>query len=324
MILEYLKETTGIINISLNKVLSDVFTDHTELVGLIKYSFDDIGLLIRPALFRLGCELQGFNYLNFISIPIGIEIMQSSTLVLDDIIDSASKRNNKDSIVKKVGVPATICVGSIMSQLYIPTILNSHLINDKSKLSIIELLNESNSIIYRGQYDDIYSNEKNHNIKDYISTIQATTASFLANSLLAGYATGNIFEFGNVLKEYGLNLGIAFQIRDDILDFVAEEGTGKELGADIREKKLRIPIILLLSKISVEDKEIFESNWNNFSINRKGIRVIINLLLKYKIEGECKKELDIYAQRAINSLKDLPSSRTKKLLSDLVILIQNI
>jgi len=318
---EYLNRISNLVQSEFEREIST--TDIFGLEKIYAYSFKDIGIRFRSSLFCLGCSFQKELIEDFIDLAVGIELLQTSTLILDDIFDNAKKRNEKDASYVKFGYSPTIVSAELMHQHLIKKTINHCKLKDVCKLNILSLFNDAYIHIYKGQFKDISPELYINSISDYELLIEQTTGRFIRNSLLAGYAVGQSTEFETQLSAYGFHIGQAYQIRDDIIDFIAVEGTGKDICLDIKEGKRRIPLILLKENLIKE--ELVSKIWNKrAALSNEDIENVVDLIFENGIDKMCVNKLSIHCNKAHDAIKDLPYCREKSILMDLVKLINKI
>lgn len=318
--------------IETDKIINEAFSNHflensalpTRLVKQLQYSFSDIGFRFRSSLFRIGCELQSINYKRYINISLGIELLQTSTLVLDDIIDNATKRNGEIVLHLKSGIPSSIITAEILQQYFVQFILSNKYLNSEQKVRLIYLINDSLKSIYIGQYIDLNSQKYVHDVNDYFDMISQTTAKFICNSLIAGYALGDQSNHQKALNEYGLNIGKAYQVRDDITDFIATSGIGKDICLDIKQGRRRLPILLLRQNIKGNNK-VVNRVWDGIhNLSDSDVEYIVEMLFDYKIDLECQNILNKLCDNAAQSINCLSNKKQYKLLLDFIEIIRKL
>jgi len=225
----------AIIDGELKKTVS--LKEPKNLYQPIKYSLELGGKRIRPALLLLANDLFGGKNKGAINAALAIEVFHNFTLLHDDIMDDAPLRRGKDTVYKKWGSNIAILAGDVMFVNAIQLLAK----NDTSKLpEILDLFNTTAVEVCEGQQFDMnFETLQNVSIDDYLKMIELKTAVLLAASLKIGAILGNASqENANHIYEFGRNLGVAFQLMDDILDLYGDpEKFGKQVGGDIIANK---------------------------------------------------------------------------------------
>lgn len=234
--------------IFLKKYLSKECNDIILINKIIIDNLNDVGLPFRPYLYYLSSDSSLTNIHRDIRIASGIELMQLSTLIIDDYFDSSKMRNLQPSLCIKLNEKKSVAIGNIISFLGLSLIINSinQKENSKNIKDISGLLSKAFSSIYYGQYLDIhYTGSKIISESQYIDMITQTTAIFIKTCLLMGAIVSNYNSALLCLLDHiGCTIGIAYQVRDDIIDIIgSEDYTGKPKAIDIKQKRMRLPLI---------------------------------------------------------------------------------
>jgi geranylgeranyl diphosphate synthase type II len=212
--------------------------DPKGLYDPMYYGLHSEGKRIRPILALMGCHLFTERFKEALPAAFAVEIFHNFTLLHDDIMDGAELRRGKPSVYQKFGIPAAILSGDAM-MIYGYKFLLEYT-NPKIAYSLIQIMTKNAIGVCEGQQLDMdFENENMVSIDDYIEMIAKKTSILLGASLEMGGVVGNADENQqHHLFEFGKNIGIAFQIHDDILDVFGEElSIGKMSGGDIINNK---------------------------------------------------------------------------------------
>ena len=279
-----------------------------------EYIIKGKGKRIRPLLVLLSAKLVGGNFDDAYNAAAAVELLHNFTLVHDDIMDNADKRRGRLTVHTKYDESTAILAGDSLLSIAYEYLLkdcdgNSKLILDSFTKGLIEVC-EGQSL------DKEYESKKRVSLDEYLVMIKKKTASMIKMCCEVGaiLGEGNNKEI-NGLAAYGLNLGIAFQIQDDLLDIIAEEKKfGKKIGGDLVEGKKTYLFIKALEKSSGKDR----NSLNNI-IQNKGIR--INQVEKYKalyqkldVIEDAKKAINYYTERALKSLSVIGEGKDRNIL----------
>jgi geranylgeranyl pyrophosphate synthase len=220
----------------------------------VQHCLSDIGYRFRPYLLKIAYERRGRYFADILPVGAAVELLQISSLVIDDFCDSSSTRNGQPSVVAKWGSKAAVTIGVLLSSEAFALLADS--LSRRPRLSngmeVVVLLQRAHSAIYSGQFDDLrYEGRTTVSEAEYLAMISKTTAEFLQASLVSGAMLRGASErVIGVLNDIGMNLGLAYQLRDDVIDLIADpECTGKPAAGDVRERKMRLPVIHALSHL---------------------------------------------------------------------------
>lgn len=312
---------------AIDKILvSSVFKNHHDI---IKYQIKIGGKRLRPILAMLSCQMMGGKIKDVLYPAASLEILHNYTLIVDDIIDHSDFRRRKPTVWKKYGKsPAELISMNYAASIFdIPE-------NVKNKEKIIKILAKTLKSITDGQILDVLFEQNgredevyiiknryvNINIRDYNKLISSKTASLFRACLEIGGICANARQGAiNKLKNFGFNLGLAFQVQDDILDMFGDEKKfGKKIGKDIEERKLgNIIILLAMEEFSLKNKKAFLNILRKKKISNKDIKEGISLIKKTKaLEKAYKLEMK-YIKKAKQSLERLPNNKWNKVLENL-------
>ncbi len=224
-----------------SQVRSDV-----PLVGEIgRYVQEGGGKRVRPALLLLASRLCGFRGERAVTLASTVEFIHTASLLHDDIIDEATTRRGRRSVNSRWGNDITVLLGDFLYTKAMAMALS------QDNLRILRLLSDVTLRLIEGEILEI---ERNGNmastVEDHVDTIRRKTADLFAACTRIGAILGAVGEAREAaLAGYGLNLGLCFQMVDDLLDFTAEEETlGKPVANDLREGKVTLPMIFLLRR----------------------------------------------------------------------------
>lgn len=278
---------------------------------------DSGGKRLRPSLAILAHKsLKGEDLGNVIDISAAIELIHSATLIHDDINDGAEMRRGRKAAYREFGLHEAIVAGDFM-------FARAFCVGGRFDADIVDLVAESCKSLAEGEIMQ-YRNRNNANlsVEDYMKIIGGKTAHPIKTSAqvgasLAGGDHDQIRAFGN----YGMNIGTAFQIVDDILDIVGEEKSlGKRTGSDIREGNMTLPVILALER----DPEISKALPGILGNRDMGVGQTTEFLEKIRESGGVDAAYEVsyeFAEAAVSYLDYIPDSVFRNKLSELPRLI---
>lgn len=213
--------------------------DNKEISDACLHIHQAGGKRLRPLVFLCSAEMLGTDYQDVIPVAAGLEALHTATLMQDDlpIMDDDDERRGKTTVHKKFGCEVALLSSNILQSESIQWAQNAELSDDK----LVQVSEEMNLVIKRicnGQMQDVkLEDSENANEKDYNDMISKKTAElYSCSSMLGGIISATSSSDIQNLSKYGYNLGMAFQMIDDFLDF--EDDTGKDRYTDVENKKL--------------------------------------------------------------------------------------
>lgn len=218
------------------------------------------GKKIRAALIILTSGLKGAIPDDVVEVAAAAEIVHAATLVHDDIIDGSTYRRGDLTVAKKFGNRVAVLVGDYMYTRALEVAVGD------DRLDLFPIMVSATRDMVKGElYQIEYSNINKITKEHYRRIIEMKTARFMAAcAKLGGVKSKMSDQESDLLYEFGLNLGFAFQIVDDALDFIeAEEVTGKDAGNDFMQGKITLPMLHLIENISEKEKREIEELMNN-------------------------------------------------------------
>ncbi|WP_274892577.1 polyprenyl synthetase family protein [Thermoanaerobacterium sp. R66] len=281
----------------------------------IKKAIDDLvlsgGKRIRPLLVIAIARMGEYSEEKIIPIAASIEIMHMATLIHDDIIDDSKMRRGQKSVQSKYGKETAVFTGDFLfSQAF-------NLIADIISKENLKLIAKGVKAICEGeieQFDNRYNLDLS--IKKYLKRIYRKTALLFAISCESGASQAGLpKEMIRAMRHFGLEIGTAFQIVDDILDYEGvERVVGKPLGSDLLNGIYTLPLIYALK---TDRKKVIEGILRKRDLSRRDVNRIIK---EVKLSGgiDYAKELALkYVKKAIKYLEVIPDCEQKSLMMDI-------
>lgn len=281
------------------------------LAELLGYSLETGGKGIRPALTLLSGKL--YHYQPDILLPMAtaVELLHVATLVHDDAIDKSPVRRARPTVYKMWGEEKAVLLGDYLFAKA------GELTATTGNLRVIKLFAQTLKTISTGELAQIFSAYKlGQTYQQYIQRISSKTSALFvlateSGSVLSGAPEASV----RILNQYGYNLGIAFQIVDDILDFVGtEQEVGKPIGSDLAQGTLTLPSMLLLERYPEDNtvKRLFQH-----PDRQQDIKLAIEMVRNSPIIEECYKVAADYCATACRQLDRLPDSPGRRSLRDI-------
>ncbi len=323
----FLKQTAVMVNPIIQELLES-YVDK-KFHKLINYQAAAGGKRFRPALTIISSKLLGGKIKDVLYPASGLEILHNSTLIVDDIIDHSHLRRNKPTVWFKFGQSIAECMG--VDYLAAAFEGANH---SKNPAMISEIFAKTLKTVINGEILDILFEQQGRREEPYVvknryhkitkqkyyEMIGRKTAS-LAQSCceVGGICAGASSKRLKTLKDYGFNLGMAFQVRDDVLDIFGDEKKfGKKIGKDIEERKLgNIVILSALTELSKSDEEKILKIIKKKKIKNKDIKEAIKLIKKTRAREKACNLAQEFSTKAKEQLKLLPQNKWNKALESL-------
>jgi octaprenyl-diphosphate synthase len=291
------------------RTLSNV--DFTQLSELLEYSLQGTGKRIRPVLTFLAGKFYNYDIKRLLPMATAVEVMHTATLIHDDAIDNSQMRRGQPTVYNIWGTDKAVLLGDYLFAEA------GALTATTENIRVIKQFAETLKTISSGELNQAFNSfNLNQTRQEYIDRIARKTASLFSMSTESGAVLSDAPEESiQILISYGHNLGIAFQIVDDILDFTGtEQELGKPMGSDLSQGTLTLPSMLLLEYYPEDNpvRELFETREEGNNI-KKAIEMIRNS----SIIQECYRSALDYCDLACRDLNLLPDKASRQILLDL-------
>lgn len=274
-----------------------------SLFDPITYTLSLGGKRIRPALALMACDLFGGKNEDVLQPALGLEVFHNFTLLHDDLMDEADRRRDKPTVHKLWNPNVAILSGDAMLICAYQLVAKA---NDKA---ILELFSRTALEICAGQqYDMEFESRSDVTEEEYLEMIRLKTAVLLACALKVGAMIGGASTAdADALYDYGIHIGLAFQLQDDLLDVYGDPKTfGKNIGGDILCNKKTFLLINALSAASEEQRQVME-DWmarKTYDAQEK-IAVFTNLYNELSIRDLTERRIEDYYRMANEDLARL-------------------
>jgi len=243
-----------------------------------------------------------------------VELIHTATLMHDDVIDVSSVRRGKKTINSIWGNQSSILVGDyLLSRCF-------EMMVEDGNLEVLKLLSSTSSKIAQGEILQLQHKGDIDMLEEtYLKIISTKTAVLFSASTKVGAILANKKNNEkDALEFYGKNLGLTFQIADDILDYNSElKLFGKKIGNDFYEGKITLPVILLSQQINNIEKQSLKDIFKKNKRSENDLKFTLDLILKYKIIKQCYKKAEHFISLASSSLSIFPDSKEKRVLENL-------
>jgi len=284
-----------------------------ELYSPIKYTLSFGGKRIRPVTTLMGCELFCDNYEKALPQAIAIELFHNFTLIHDDIMDNAPIRRGKETVFKKWNSNIAILSGDTlfaMAYQYAQQ-ANKDILGDT-----LNVFNKTAIEVCEGQQFDLnYEVNNNVNVDEYINMIRLKTGVLFGASLKIGALVGGATKKdADLLYDFGVNIGLGFQLKDDLLDtFGNEDVFGKKTGGDIITNKKTFLYLKALEIADKQTKDLLISLYNSPEIEDDlKIKSTKSIFTRLKVDEAANIEIDKFFIAGMESLDRINVAKKKK------------
>ena len=278
-----------------------------EMIDQLKHALKDGGKRIRPALTLLTGKFYKYNLDLLLPMATGVELLHTATLIHDDTIDDSQLRRGKASIKHRWGNSNAVLLGDYLFAT------SAGMVAKTRNIRVIKLFAQTLMTICTGEIEESVS-IFNKSRERYFQTIGDKTASLFAAATESGAVLSKAPEdVVQSLKSYGYNLGMSFQIVDDLLDFVGQKETlGKPVASDLSKGIFTLPVILLFERPeNNEVREAFEKD------SRRGTKQLMEMVHNSSVLDEGYRIAQDFASRACSALERLPRNTVYNSLTDL-------
>ena len=296
-------------------------SSHVELVGeMATHLMKTGGKRLRPLLTICSSEIFGYKGNRHINLAACVELIHNATLLHDDVIDKSETRRGFKTTNAIWGNKSSILAGDyLLSRCF-------EMMVDDGSQEVLKILSSVSSEIAQGEILQLQFEKQIDMVeKNYLDIITAKTASLFGASMrVGGCINDRTNKEKEALESYGRNLGICFQITDDILDYSSKEKIfGKKIGNDFIEGKITLPIILLFQKASVKEREMLNQYFTQKIRTENEFNQVLKLINKYNVIETCKKRADYFSNVASDSLSIFEKNFIVQKLQELSFFIIN-
>lgn len=294
------------------KQIADLITEKIsssdeDIAPLFDHITSHRGKMLRPGLVLLSGLCTGGVSDAHIETAAIVEMLHIATLMHDDVIDKAEKRRSKETVNSLWGNKAAVLAGDyILAKIFSMCI-------ELDKPQVLKELAETTRLICHGELaQNVNSDIEKYDENKYINIITEKTARLLGSCCFLGGVINEASEQQTkTLRDYGVNIGVAFQIRDDVLDIVGDEKkTGKTLGTDNSQNKPTLALLHYIQSLSA-------SQLDEFIVNEHNPTQIADILLNSGSVNYAMSKADQYKQTALKALQTIENCPAKQSLTDL-------
>ena len=299
---------------AVNAVILDRMQSEIPLIpALAGHLISGGGKRLRPMLTLAGAELVGYGGTRQHKLAAAVEFIHTATLLHDDVVDGSDLRRGKAAANIIFGNPATVLVGDFLfSRAF-------ELMVEDGSLKVLKILSNASAVIAEGEVDQLTAQRKIETSEArYLQIIRAKTAALFAAATRIAAVVAECYEAQETaLDEYGRNLGVAFQLVDDAIDYDSDAAAmGKDRGDDFREGKMTLPVILAYARGTDEERAFWKAAIGGYRTGEEDLSEAVRLIAKYDAVAATRERARHFAQRAIDAISIFPESKARAAMTE--------
>jgi octaprenyl-diphosphate synthase len=299
---------------SVNSVILDRMQSQIPLIpSLAGHLISGGGKRMRPMLTVAGAALCGYEGSRHYKLAAAVEFIHTATLLHDDVVDGSDLRRGKATANIVFGNPATVLVGDFLfSRAF-------ELMVEDGSLKVLKILSHASAVIAEGEVDQLTAQRQIETSEDrYLSIIGAKTAAlFAAATRIAAVVAERSEQEERALEDFGRNLGIAFQLVDDAIDYDSESSEmGKGKGDDFRDGKMTLPVILAYARGNEEERSFWRDAIAGFCTEDEDLAHAVDLINRHGAVEATRERARLYAQRAIDAIAVFPAGEARSAMAE--------
>ena len=256
------------------------------------------------------CDYQGGRHHKLAA---AVEFIHTATLLHDDVVDGSDLRRGKETANIVFGNPATVLVGDFLfSRAF-------ELMVEDGSLKVLRILSHASAVIAEGEVDQLTAQRHIETSEErYLSIIGAKTAAlFAAACRIAAVVAERSEAEERALDEYGRNLGIAFQLIDDAIDYDSESlEMGKGKGDDFRDGKMTLPVILAYARGTAEERQFWQDAIAGFCASEEDLAYAVTLIGRHDTVSATRERARHYVRRAIDAIAGFPAGEARSAMAE--------
>lgn len=297
------------------KLTENTASEYSFVDMAVQHVVEGGGKRLRPILVVLSAKARGYEGADAHTLAAVVELIHVASLVHDDVLDEAAIRRGRETLQTKWGNKVAVLVGD-----YLHARVLSMLVSRRADDPAMAILADTTQAMCEGEVIHAYkSGDFDISEEEYLKIISFKTGKLIAASCTLGAILGpHDTQQIEAFTTYGKQIGTAFQIVDDLLDFVEDpEKLGKNAFGDLREGKLTFPIIHTRKVCDDNEKQTLEKVLNPNTDETEAITFVESLFQKYGVEIHCLEIAQGYADRAKTALTNIPQSDARTALQNL-------
>ena len=296
-------------------ILSKAGSDVQMIPEVAEHLISSGGKRLRPMLTIASAALYNYQGDNHIKLATSVEFLHTATLLHDDVVDESDLRRGKSTARMIWGNQASVLVGDfLLGQAF-------RMMVEVGSLDALDVLSSAACVIAEGEVLQLSVSKNMETTEDdYLSVIRAKTAALFAAAAEVGPIVANAGKSErNALKSYGTNLGLAFQLVDDALDYGGKAvDLGKNVGDDFREGKITLPVILAYRRGTEKERAFWRDAIETGNNSDKNLEKALGLITKYGALADTIARAVHYGTMARDALAPLPETPWKSALLEVI------
>jgi octaprenyl-diphosphate synthase len=301
---------------AINRIILDKAVSDVEMIPqLAHHLIDSGGKRLRPMIALAAAKLCKYPGDAHIRTASAVEFMHTATLLHDDVVDESGTRRGKKTARMIWGNQASVLVGDfLLGQAF-------KMFVDVGSLPVLRIMSNAAATIAEGEVMQLAAAKNTSTTEDdYLAIINAKTAALFSSAAEAGAALAQRpTEEQSALRSYGKNLGLAFQLVDDALDYFGDsQRLGKSVGDDFREGKITLPLILSFRRGSSEERQFWNRTVAEGDIRDGDLEHAVSLMRRHKAVEATFERARAYGEMARDALAIFPASREKHALEQVI------
>lgn len=296
-------------------ILSKTGSDVEMIPEVAKHLIDSGGKRLRPMLTLAAANMCGYQGSHHVTLAASVEFMHTATLLHDDVVDESDMRRGKLAARMVWGNQASVLVGDfLLGQAF-------RMMVDAGSMEALDILSTASMVIAEGEVMQLSAAQSMETTEDdYLAVIRGKTAALFSAACEVGPVLAECERpVRNAFKSYGLNLGLAFQLVDDALDYGGSQADlGKNVGDDFYEGKITLPVLLAYRRGNEEEREFWRGAMESDSSDREALAHAMKLLAKHGCIADTVARARHYGEIARDALAPLDASPYKEALLDVV------
>lgn len=280
---------------------------------VLQYGLFNGGKRFRPLLTVLAARLCGRKDRVVYRLAISFEYLHMATLFHDDVIDNAETRRGKPAVCRAFGMSAAILAGDFLHAR------SMSLVGELGGVEALKIFCRATSGMVDGEFLQLRNSSNfNQSEEDYFAAVSGKTVLLIAAAMEIGALIGGGKEdVRQALRSYGCNLGSAFQIIDDLLDYLGDqENTGKSVGNDLAEGKMTLPLILAMKRAKKSDRELLDSILQDAESRKGSFQEVKDIIERYDGFADASRRAEELIHNALSQLEmfTLPEQRKDRMI----------
>lgn len=296
-------------------ILSKTGSDVTMIPEVAQHLIDSGGKRLRPMLTLAAARMCGYQGAHHITLAASVEFMHTATLLHDDVVDESDMRRGKQSARIVWGNQASVLVGDfLLGQAF-------RMMVDAGSMEALDVLSTASTVIAEGEVMQLAAAQSMETTEDdYLAVIRGKTAALFSAACEVGPILADTDKpVRDAFKSFGTNLGLAFQLVDDALDYGGSQADlGKNVGDDFHEGKITLPVLLAYRRGNAEEQAFWRTAMESDASDAAALAQAMDLLAKHNAIQDTVARARHYGEMARDALAPLPNSEFKDALLEVV------